>query len=197
MNLGQSMLAILALVVITFLVVSANRIVTNSLQDELKGEAYNQAGEMANELINEALKKKFDDPTIVHNVNQWVWINGIGWKWFSSYKLYDFYVNSNDFTDPSSLGPSATERYNVPKPDLYPYKSLIGYDDFDDYNGYQRVVNTSVMSGFVINCSVAYVRDVDLNTPYASRTYYKRLLVKVVQPTYLPDTLSFSTVMTY
>jgi hypothetical protein len=193
MNLGQSMLAILALVVITFLVVSANRIVANSLEDELKGEAYNQAGEMANELINEALKKKFDDPTVINNV--WYWN---GWYWAQkSYKLYDFYQGTGDFTDPTSLGPSSTERNNVPKPDRYPYKSFAGYNDFDDYNGYQRVVNTSVMNGFVVNCSVSYVREIDLNTPYSSRTYCKRLLVKVVQPTYLPDTLSFSTVLTY
>ena len=68
MSLGQAILAILALIVITFLVVSANRIITNSLQDELTGEAYNQAGDIANDIINEALKKKFDDPTVVHYV---------------------------------------------------------------------------------------------------------------------------------
>ena len=132
MTLGQSILAIMALVVITFLVVSANRIVSQNLQEELKGEAYNQAGEIASELINEALKKKFDDPTIIHTVNQWIWINGYGWKWFSSYKLYDFYQNSTDFTSPASLGPTGAEKTTVQIPDQYPFKSITGYDDFDD-----------------------------------------------------------------
>jgi hypothetical protein len=183
MSLGQSVLAILALVVITFLVVSANRIITQSLQDELKGEAYNQAGEIANDLINEVKKKKFDDPTVVH------------YYMGQPYHLYDFYQSPSDFTLPSSLGPT-TSVGNVNNPDRYPYKS-IGYDDFDDYNGYQRIVDTPIMNGFVVNCTVSYVDSTNLNTPVSHQTYYKRLVVKVTQPTYLRDTLFFSTIMTY
>jgi len=186
MSLGQSILSILALVVITFLVVSANRIITDSLQDELKGEAYNQAGEIASDLINESLKKKFDDPTVVHYTSKG-----------TAYYLYDFYQNSNDFTAPGSLGPSLAEKTAVPLPDTYPYKSLTGYDDFDDYNGYQRIVDTPVMKGFVVNCTVTYVNGGDLNTPYNGKQYYKRLVVTVSQPTYLPNALTFSTFMAY
>jgi hypothetical protein len=193
MSLGQSFLAILALVTITFLVVSANRIVIDSLQDELKGEAYNQAGEIANELINEALKKKFDNPLAMHTVTYWN-----GWTWVSkSYKLYDFYQPTTDFTDAGGLGPNSTESAAVPLPDRYPYKSISGYDDFDDYDGYRRTVDTPTMTGFIVNCTVTYVAGSDLNTPVTSRTYYKRLLVTVSQPTYLPNALSFSTIMTY
>ena len=185
MSLGQSILSILALVVITFLVVSANRIITDSLQDELKGEAYNQAGEIANDLINEALRTKFDDPSVWHIVNG------------RSYQLYAFYQSPSDFTSPSSLGPSLAEKTAVPLPDTYPYKSLTGYDDFDDYNGYQRIVDTPVMKGFVVNCTVTYVNGGDLNTPYNGKQYYKRLVVTVSQPTYLPNALTFSTFMAY
>jgi hypothetical protein len=187
MNLGQSMLAILALVVITFLVVSANRIITQSLQDELKGEAYNQAGEIASELINEAVKKKFDDPTAVHRFFDWS-----HWSW-RNYVLYDFYQSTSDFTAPASLGP---EESGVPKPDRAPFKSVAGYDDFDDYDGYQRIVDTPTMTGFIVNCTVTYVSPSDL-TPVNSRQYYKRLLVQVSHPTYLPNALSFSTILTY
>jgi hypothetical protein len=190
MSQGQSFLAILALVVITFLVVSANRIITDSLKDELTGEAFNQAGEIANDLINEALKTKFDDPTVVHYVRY-------GGYWYS-YKLYDnnmYEPNPLNFTAPSSLGPTSSIGYPG-HPDTYPYKS-IAYDDFDDYNGYQRIVDTPIMKGFVVNSTVTYVDSSNLNTPVSYQTYYKRLLVKVTQPTYLPDTLFFSTVMTY
>ena len=201
MNLGQSILAIAALVIITFLIVSANRVVNQSLLDELKGEAYNQAGEIANDLMNEAMKKKFDDPKVVRTItNQWVWIPGYGWKyyWSYTYKLYDFYQQSSDFTAPSYLGPTGTEKTAVPRPDRYPYKSIAGYDDFDDYNGYQRIVDTPTMTGFVINCTVSYVDSTNLNVAVSSSpTYCKRLTVKVSQPTYLPDTLKFSTIMTY
>ena len=60
MTLGQSMLAAVALAVITVLVISANKIVIQSQDDELKGESYRIAGDIASTLINEALKKKFD-----------------------------------------------------------------------------------------------------------------------------------------
>jgi len=195
MSFGQSILTVLALIVITFLVLSANRIVTQSLQDELTGEAYNQAGEIANDLINEALKKKFDDPTVVISVklpsppypaNYW-----------KSHKLYDFYQDTIDFTKTASFGPSSAEKTAVPLPDRYPYKSITGYDDFDDYDKYQRIVDTPIMKGFVVNCTVSYIESGAMNTPIIGRTWYKRLLITVSQPTYLPNALTFSTFMTY
>jgi hypothetical protein len=191
MSFGQSILTVLALIVITFLVLSANRIVTQSLQDELTGEAYNQAGEIANDLINEALKKKFDDPKVPHTTNG------------KTYYLYDFYQDTTDFTKTISLGPTENASLNVhektlvPLPDTYPYKSIAGYDDFDDYNGYRRIVDTPVLKGFVVNCTVAYIESGAMNTPIIGRTYYKRLLITVSQPTYLPNALTYSTFMTY
>jgi len=194
MNLGQSMLAAMALVVITFLIVSANRIIIQSRQDELKGEAYNQAGEIASELINEAMKKKYDDPTVVH------WFYYYGWR---SYKLYDFYEPNaaTNFTAIGSLGPSIrpsgfNEITAVPLPDRSPYKSIANYDDFDDYNGYSRIVDTPIMTGFVVNCTVSYLASATL-VPATNPTYTKKLEVKVSQPIYLPDGLTFSTTMTY
>jgi hypothetical protein len=192
MSFGQSILSILALVVITFLVVSANRIVTQSLQDELTGEAYNQAGEIASDLINEALKKKFDDPTVILSFH----VSHSPYTIY--YHLYDFYQDTTDFTKTVSFGPSPTEKTAVPLPDRYPpYKSITGYDDFDDYDKYQRIVDTPIMTGFVVNCTVSYINNVDMNTPIIGRTYYKRLLITVSQPTYLPNALTFSTFMTY
>jgi hypothetical protein len=207
MSLGQSALAAMALVVITFLVVSANRIIIQSRQDELKGEAYNQAGEIASELINEALKKKYDDPTVTHHVdvNKSVWNPATSrYEWVGTvyYKLYDFYEPNNaaNFTPMGSLGPEGTEKTAVPhtliNPDRYPFKSIAGYNDFDDYNGYVRIVDTPIMNGFVVKCTVYYIASLTL-TPAPNSTYTKRLVVKVSQPTYLPDTLSFSTTMTY
>jgi hypothetical protein len=208
MNLGQSMLAAMALVVITFLVVSANRIIIQSRQDELKGEAYNQAGEIASELINEAMKKKYDDPTVTHR--QWVDVYADPatrhfylYSTWVYYKLYDFYsLNwTTDFTAIGSLGPSIrpsgfNEITAVPLPDRSPYKSIANYDDFDDYNGYSRIVDTPIMTGFVVNCTVIYLASATL-LPATNPTFTKKLTVKVSQPIYLPDGLTFSTTMTY
>jgi hypothetical protein len=206
MSLGQSTLAILALVVITFLVVSANRIIIQSQLDELKGEAYNQAGEIASELINEATNKKYDDPTVVHSevVNKWVSTpTGPQWVGTVYYKLYDTFEGdwTVNLTAMGSLGPSKRpsgfdERTAVPLPDRTPYKSISNYDDFDDYNGYQRIVDTPVMTGFVVNCTVSYLTSATL-TPAPNPTYTKQLVIKVMQPMYLPDTLYFSTTKTY
>jgi hypothetical protein len=193
MNLGQSVLAILALVVITYLVISANRMVTQSLQDELVGEAYNQAGEIANDVINEALKKKFDDPKVLHRFFDW---NSFSYKYYYIYDNNMYESSTSNFTAPP-LGPTGTEKTTVTLPDRAPFKSISGYDDFDDYNNYQRIVDTPVMTGFVVNCTVSYVSSSDLTTPVTSATYIKRLVVKVSQPKYLTDTLSFSTIMTY
>ena len=198
MSTGQSIFAIAALVVITFLVVSANRIINQSYQDELKGEAYNQAGEIANDLINEAKTKKYDDPTVAYiNINRY---SGYGIEY--TYKIYDLYEQNytTNFTPIGSLGPEGTEKTAVPhtpaNPDRSPFKSITGYDDYDDYNGYTRVVDTPIMTGFVVNCTVSYIASLNL-LPAGNSTYTKKLVVKVSQPIYLPDTLTFSATMTY
>jgi hypothetical protein len=187
MSLGQSALAVMAMVVITFLVVSANRIIVQSRQDELKGEAYNQAGEIANDLINEALKKKFDDPQIRHG----------------SYPNYYYYGdNHNVYEDTTQLTP--VNKLGATSPVTPPAEHgpigtkflSIGYDDFDDYNGYQRIVDTPTMTGFVVNCTVSYYSPYT-KTPVNYPTYMKILTVTVSQPIYLPDALTFKATMAY
>jgi hypothetical protein len=180
MTLGQSMLATAALVVITILALSAYRISVQSMEDELKGEAVKIASDAASSLLNEALKKSFDlsAPT-------------------------DYYANPSEFTAPSSLGPNTYESNYVQLPDKDPFRSIsttpnYGYNDFDDYNGYVRVVNTSTMTGFTLRCVVTYVQPYNFNIVSSTQTYCKRLTVYVTNPKYLKDdTLLFSTVMSY
>jgi hypothetical protein len=180
MTLGQSILTTAVLVVITILVISANNIVLQSGEDELSGEAYRIAADAANSLINEALKKKFD-----------VDVDG-------TYDLYRSpYYPENNFTDPSSLGPNATEAGTVTLPDTYPYRSVAGYNDFDDYNGYSRTVDTPTIKGFTISCTVYYVTITNLNVKTTSKTYCKRLVVTVTHPQYIKDPISFSALMIY
>lgn len=129
MGLGQSILTMAALVFITFLVISANRMVIESAEDELTAQATILAPDMAAALINEALKKDFD-----------------------------LYTGSNastsQFTSASSLGPSSSEASVVTLPDHFPYRSIAGYSDFDDYDGYVRIVNTPLIQGFIVRSTV-------------------------------------------
>lgn len=166
-----------ALVFVTFLVISVNRMVIESEEDELTAQATNLAPDMAAALINEALKKNFD-----------------------------VYTGTNaptyQFSLPSQLGPSLSEASAVTLPDSatpsHPYRSIAGYGDFDDYNGYVRIVDTPLIKGFIVRCTVYYVQASDLDTKYtAQQTYFKRMVVTVEHPQYLTTPLSFSTVLTY
>lgn len=160
-----------ALVFITFLVISANRMVIESAEDELTAQATILAPDMAAALINEALKKDFD-----------------------------LYTGSNastsQFTSASSLGPSSSEASVVTLPDHFPYRSIAGYSDFDDYDGYVRIVNTPLIQGFIVRSTVYYVLSSTLDS-VGYQTYTKRIVVTVEHPQYLTSRLSFSTVLTY
>jgi hypothetical protein len=174
MSLGQSMLTAAALIIITMVVISANRLILESQQDEFSGEAYNLASEIANSMLMEASRKKFDE------------------NFTSSY-----YQDVWEFADPTSLGASLTESSAVPLPDHAPFKSIGAYDDFSDYNGYERIVDTPVITGFIVRDSVCYVNPTDPDTPLDYQSYVKKLVVKVSHPIYLPKPLEFSTLMSY
>ncbi len=189
MNLGQSILAAAALVLITILVISANRMIILSQQDEYISIAKNAAGEIANEIINEALSKRYDKTT------------------------FSYYPDSTEFTSPSLLKPEWSEpKFTVSSPDtsfsssLPSFRSTTSYNDFDDYNGYVRKVNTPTIKGFIAICTVTYTQPENLNVASSDYGYFKRIVVTVEQPTYLPripdpvtgtPQISFSAVKTY
>jgi hypothetical protein len=168
------MLTAAALIIITMVVISANRLILESQQDEFAGEAYNLASEIGNALIAEASKKRFDESAKT-----------------------TYYQSIVEFTWPSSLGPDGTEGVAVPLPDTYPFKSISGYDDFDDYNKYYRVVDTPVITGFIVRDSVFYVRTDEPDERVAYYSYLKKMIVTVEHPLYLPRPLQFSTVKAY
>jgi len=179
-NLGQSILTAAALIVITILVINVNRMIIQSQQEEYRSIASNLASEIASAIINEALSKKFGANAI------------------SSY-----YQPSSEFTDPSALGPEGSEpRFSVLLPDtslnsfLPAFRSIAAYNDFDDYNGYIRKVDTPALKGFLAKCKVTYVQVGDLNAIKASKGYFKQIVVTVEHPQYLSQ-ISFSVVKTY
>lgn len=185
MSLGQSILAAAALIMLTILVISANRMIVQSQEDEYKAIAVNEASEIANAIINEALSKQYDANSSTSS-----------------------YQSASVFTDASSLGPNSTESSNVPTPDtsLIPYsssfRSIKYYNDFDDYHLYERKVNTRTLIGYVAKCKVTYVRSDNFNLPTTTKGFFKRIVVTVEQSVYLPPIngvpqISFSAVKTY
>ena len=174
MSLGQSMLTAAALIIITVVVITANRLILESQQDQFAGEAYHLASEMANSMLMEAAKKLFDA-----NVKT------------------SYYQSASEFTSPQYLGPSSSEQTAVPLPDTFPFKSIGGYNDFDDYHRYERIVDSPLITGFQMRDSVFYVKWDNLDTPQGYQQYLKKMVVRVLHPLYLTTPLYYSTVSSY
>jgi hypothetical protein len=187
-SLGQSVLTAAALIVLTILVIGANRLIFQSQEEEYTAKAKTVASEIAKAIIDESMKKKFDELEIVP---------------------YAYFQNRWEFTDIWHLGPSTTEAATVSLPDSSwssSFRSMTGYDDFDDYNGYVRIVDAPLAKGFIARCKVYYVNNTNLNAERSSQGYFKRLDVTVEHPVYLPrlpdpitgtPQVSFSAVKTY
>lgn len=175
MSLGQSMLTAAALVAITIIVMSTHRFVIQTKEDEIRSMAMRIGSDAAASLIQEALIKQFD-------------VNAVT----------TYYQRASEFHSPSILGPSPSEASIVQLPDTLPYRSIANYNDFDDYTRYTRIAKTEAMDGFFLSCEVHYVQHSNLNLISTGQTYYKRIIVKVVNPYYMKgDTLTFSAIKSY
>jgi len=183
MNLGQTLLSAAALVLLTVMVINANRLIVQSGKDFMLAEATDVGTGLAESLIQEIETKKFDMSD-----------DGSGTQ-----SLYYF-------NDPGYMGPSTYEMSYVVLPDTSwtgRFKSIRfcnacnqGYDDVDDYNGYIRIVDTDGVKGFQINVTVYYVKDAKPDVPSSMKTYFKRADIQVTNP-YLSAAMNFSTIVPY
>lgn len=163
----------MTLVVLTALILNANRMIIEGEKDIVKGESYDIAVNYAQALLKEIAGKKFDLAT-----KDSVW------------------QDPSEFTSPYSLGPSSTEYNQInPKPDVTPFKTIAAYNDVDDYNGYERFVNTEVVQEMLLSVKVYYVTDSQPDIKVYYQTYFKRVVVTASHPTYLND-VEFSTLAT-
>ncbi len=153
--------------------ISVNRMLIESAETDYKTEAYAQAIGIAQELMNEATKKKFDENAVSPGPQR-----------------------TSAFTVSSRLGPDGSGEAISPWPDHPLYQSPTKYDDVDDYHGYRRTANGSTMSGFEASAQVYYVMETSPHTRTTSRTYMKRIDVKVRHDRYL-DSLKISRFVTY
>lgn len=98
---------------------------------------------------------------------------------FDETTISDFITSTGDLTQPNQLGADPDSGETSPS----------GFDDFDDFNGYTETVRMgsdssvpdSLLSGsiFKLNFSVYYVNPADVNTKVVTRTFVKRMDVKV------------------
>ncbi|MFA5832834.1 MAG: hypothetical protein WDA22_05075 [Bacteroidota bacterium] len=206
MGLGQTMLTLGFLVLLTVAVIGIYTMVVDKDTGFYQKEAFEQAGVLAGALLDEIEGKKFDDVIIITGrPNEIIDTSDTGLP------------DPTDFTSAGNLGPDAIwstffgipyisgyESSNVPLPDsltasVTRYRSVSNshnrYDDVDDYNGYIRAATSGSLSGFRLWVNVYYV---DSSVVYSSsQTYLKKIDVSVMNWHYLTDTLSFSKVISF
>ncbi|GJQ21536.1 MAG: hypothetical protein HBSIN02_18910 [Bacteroidia bacterium] len=70
------------------------------------------------------------------------------------------------------------------------------FDDFDDYNNYSTSLGIEGVDSLRVRCSVVYVNPSSPDGSSSSRTWHKKITVKV-WGTVQPDTLTFTHVFSY
>ncbi len=172
-------------VLLVMSVISANRMLVDNNESTLKVEAYTASASIANDIMAEAQGKAFD-------------ANAIG---DTEGKLQPSQFSSPSGGSPLGWGPSAAERAAVgPMPDSSytgNYRSITAFDDFDDYDGYSRIVTENNISGFIATVKVFYVEPSDPDTKVNYQTFFKKIEVDVEHPKYLDKKITYSSLMSY
>lgn len=110
----------------------------------------------------------------------------------ASKKRYDnvFYegdsivTNVNTFTQASDFGPDSGEVSTDSKT----------FNDFDDYDGYQGIKNS--IADFHFSCEVNYINPANPDIPTSSRSWHKKITVKVWSES-MKDTIVMSSIYSY
>lgn len=174
MSLGQTMLSIATLVALTIMVVTSQRFLVEGQKEAITAECLDLAAMHSEALLAEASRKRYD-------VNV----------------TYDYYQPRYEFTGAYSMGPSSFERSQVvPWPDMAPFKSNATFSDVDDYNNYERIVNTQLVSGLRFTVKIYYVSESDPEQIVWTQTYLKMIEVTAHQEMYL-EPVTFSTIVSY
>lgn len=172
MGMGQTMITVAFLVLLTYLVLSANRLLLDSESSSLSSQAEQLSVDLVDALLAEVGRKKFDQ-----NVSAGDTVKPT-------------------FTAVASLGPESGETFSLPE--SKPFQSGTKYNDVDDYNGYSRVVDGTQINGFILRATVYYIRDAThTTTAYTLRSDFKRIDVSVEHPLYMPSAVTYSRIFTY
>ncbi len=188
---SNMMLTIGAILLFGMFLSIANRLIVGNTQIASQNEYYITGLSLAQSIIDEAKTKAFDQYT----------------------KDSTTLVARTSLTAWNALGREAGEV--VPSPDTIsaavPYSSTnkgfmsaVKFNDVDDYNGYSRLVNTPRAEGFRLSVTVNYGSETNPDSAVSTKSYCKRMIVKVTSPFFRnntlnggPDTLTVRYVYTY
>jgi hypothetical protein len=162
-----------ALTLLSLVSLSINTMIVGKTTTMLDAEGQMNAISIAQSMIDEVMQQSYDAATVTD-------------------KVFDDSV----FTAPGSLGCNTSEAAVVPLPDVYPYKSVVGYNDVDDYHKYRRTVFTPRMGNFDVRDTVCYVVETDPNQKANTQTFFKRVSVTVRHPN-MASPLTLTDVVVY
>ncbi|MDP1678467.1 MAG: hypothetical protein Q8L88_16545 [Bacteroidota bacterium] len=194
MGLGQTMLSIMFLVLLTIAVVNGNRLIIDKEESYYKNQAYQEASILANNLLSEIVSKKFD-----HNVDT----NAIGLpdsSVFSSTMKTETFWEWQNVTEGMS---SNLLDYKTSRP--FNSQNVSAFNDVDDYNTYVRNIDiklngriTQTLTKYTLQVRVYYVQRGNEDVYQTNKSYLKRIDVTVTDSKgYLTKPLNFSTIKTF
>jgi len=84
-----------------------------------------------------------------------------------------------------------------PEDEVYP-----NFNDFDDYNGFEKIDTTLPAAEFDVSCEVNYIKESNLDGKSSFRTWHKKITVYVTSPSMygedgIPDTVTLSAIYSY
>lgn len=168
------MLTIGGLVLLSTLIIAANRFILNQKSLAMESEYVMTAISLGQSIINEAKEKSFDQVA-------------------DTGKIY----NPGGLTLFTSFGPDAGEA--IPLPDSLSnstFQSAIHYNDVDDYNGYTRLIRTNTADNYLATVEVTYASSTYPDSVVTNRTWCKKMTVTVTNP-YITIPIRLSYAFTY
>lgn len=164
-----------AMVLLSVFILSSNTLIQRNSQIVNESEYLITAISIAQNVLDEAKTKAFDEKLVSGKVS-----------------------DEKDLTQ--VLGRENDETFKYPDlPDTVSkqiYNSTKIYDDFDDYNGYTRIVDTKRADSFKVSSIVQYVDPEDPDVTQSSPTFCKRITVIVNSP-YLTTPVQLKFAMIY
>lgn len=167
MNSGQSVLTIGAFVVLSSMTLNVNTQLTDTGTTGLEMEATLDGISIAQSTLDEILTKDFDQHTT----------GGV--------RAY----SPDDLTASGAFGPDGPPQMitGLDSSSSSVFQSQTKFDDVDDYNGYTRKVWNTRFGWFDVSVGVNYANEDNPNTSQTTRSFYKRVSVRVTHPNLVKD----------
>ena len=172
---GSNMILVIgALLLFGMFLSSSNKLMIGNTQIASQNEYNIAALSIAQSIIDEAKTKAFDEKTIAGPVVS---------------------PSPTTLTVTGLFGPDGVGE-SVPNPDTLKstgYGSMSKFDDIDDYNKYNRLVNTPRAEGYRVSVTVGYASETNPDSLKGVPTFCKTMTVKVTSAyTSQPLTLSYA-----